>query len=152
MSDDDLAAQLERAQDEIVGHLATIRRQSAKIGSLTRRTETRWREHAQWQRAHRLFRIWQRATGHTKAQWSVPRFKECLPYLAVYEDETIVRAISGISYDAFETTRKNGTRQKHDSWELLFRSADKLEEWANRAPLSWKDDLLSHAEEVEARR
>ena len=147
-----LQAALQHASDEVAGHLETIRRQSAALGKARREDpDKKLREHADWDRGHRLFRVWQRATGHTRSKWTTDRFKAILPYLRVYEDELIGRAIEGIAYDPYETPRRNGTRQKHDGWDLLLKSADKLEEFANRAPLNWKDNLMEHAEEAGSR-
>jgi hypothetical protein len=143
--------ELQRAQDEIVGLLATTRAQASRIGRL-KRTEDASRDHADWNRCLGLFRTWQRATGHTRSRFTSDRFKAALPFLSAYEDEMIIRAISGLAFDPYVSRRKNGTEQRHDGWDLLFKSADKLEEFANRAPLEWKETLEEHMAEAATRR
>ena len=141
---------LTRLADENAGLQETIRRQAAALGKARREDpDKKLREHAEWDRARRLFRVWQRATGHVRSKWTTQRFKQCLPYLSEYEDETILRAIEGIAYDPFSTTRANGTKQRHDRWDLLFKTSDSLEEFANRAPVEWRNNLLDHAESLE---
>ncbi len=136
-------------KDRIAGLEYTTRAQAGRIGKLTREDpEKKLREHEFWNRGHALFKVWQRATGHTRSRWTTSRFRACLPYLAEYEDAMICRAIEGIAYDPFETPRANGTKQRHDGWDLLFKSTDRFEEWCNRAPLNWKDNLEEHASEV----
>jgi hypothetical protein len=149
--DDELHERLQRAQDEIAGHLHTIRSQSSRIGKLKRTTDAS-RDHADWDRCLGLFRTWQRATGHTRSRFTSDRFKAALPFLSAYEDEMIIRAISGLAFDPYISRRKNGTEQRHDGWDLLFKSADKLEEFSNRAPLEWKETLEEHMKEVATRR
>lgn len=136
--------------DELVGLRETTRRQAGVIGKL-RREDDDPREHPDWDRGARLFKAWQRATGHGRSRWTMERFKRARPLLAEYEDEIILRAIEGIAYDPFVSKRANGTTQRHDGWDLLFKSSDKLEEYANKAPLNWRDNLLDHAIEVEGR-
>jgi len=154
MSDElsELQAHLQAASDEIAGHVETIRRQSGVIGKLRREDpEKKLREHADWHRGHTLFKTWQRATGRTRTRWTTERFRACMPYLAEYEDELIVRAITGIAYDPFTTRQKNGLEEKHDGWHTLFKSTDSFERFANKAPLNWHDTLEAHAEEVAAK-
>ena len=141
---------LQKAQDEIAGHIWTQRSQSSKIGKY-RREEQSVSDHAQWKRCARLFRVWQRATGHTRSRFTAARFREALPYLTEYEDEVIERAIMGLAFDPFTSRRKNGTVQRHDGWHLLWKESTSVEEYANKAPLDWKETLEEHAAEVASR-
>ena len=144
----DCVALRQRASEEIIGLMATVRSQASTIGN-ARRREQDFRKHDQYDRCVRLFRVWQRATGHTRSHFTADRFKRALPFLLEYEDTMIGRASEGLAFDPYTTRRANGTTQRHDSWELLFKSADRLEEFANRAPLAWKETLAEHAAEVE---
>jgi hypothetical protein len=47
-------------------------------------------------------------------------------------------AIDGAAFDPYTTKRKNGSTKRHDDFTLIFRNADKMEEFANRAPKGWK--------------
>lgn len=139
---------VQEQQDTIKGLQETIRRQAGALGK-ARRVEDDVRDHAFWERGQRLFKVWQRATGHTRARWTAQRFRQCLPFLSEYEDELIVRAITGIAYDPYVTRQKNGLEEKHDGWDLLFKSSDKFERFCNKAPLAWRDTLTEHADLVE---
>ena len=143
---------LQAMRDELQGHRELTNTAALKVGAARREDKDRWRNHAQWKRCARLFKIWQRATGHFRSQFTIPRFREALPYLEEYEDSVIERAIEGLAYDPYTSPRRNGTNQRHDGWHLLWKSSGALEEYANRAPLNWKENLIEHAEEVEGRR
>lgn len=138
--------------DERMGLQETIRRQAGAIGKLRREDpQKKLREHEQWNRVHTFFKKWQRATGHTRSRFTADRFVVALSFFDDYEDEMIERGISGIAFDPYVTRRKNGTEQRHDGWELLFRDAGKFEEFCNRAPLGKTETLADDAREVEAR-
>lgn len=139
--------------DRNVGLQRTLNSQAGLLGKATREDPSkRARDHAQWDRCARLFKLWQRATGHTRSRFTTDRFLTALPLLEEYEDNVIERAIEGIAFDPFVTRRRNGTEQRHDDWNLLFKSAGKLEEFANRSPLDWKDTLEGHMAEVDGRK
>jgi shikimate 5-dehydrogenase len=58
-----------------------------------------------------------------------------LPYLERYGVAMCRKAIRGAAYEPFETTRKNGSKKRHDGWHLIFdRGADAFEEWCNKSP------------------
>lgn len=135
-------------QDRNAGLEYTVRAQAARIGKLTREEEN-VREHDQWERAARLFKVWQRATGHTRSRWTIKRFRECLHFLETYEDELILRAIEGIASDPNTDRRKNGHLEKYDDWGTLFKNDGAFERYCNRAPEEWRDNLLDHAKEIE---
>jgi hypothetical protein len=137
---DDLHEQLQRAQDEIVGHLDTIRRQSVRIGKLERKTNTKWREHDLWDRCARLHRLWRTKTNHPRSRFTVPVFRLALPYLEEYEDEVLVRAICGLAHKPYKG---------NNWWQTLFneQKPNNIEKYANLAPPAWKETLEEHAAE-----
>lgn len=140
-------------KDENHGLQETIRRQAGALGKARREDpDKKLREHESWDRAHRLFKVWQRATGHTRSKWTIQRFKQCLPFLEAYEDEIIVRAISGLAFDPMTRPMKNGLgEERFDGWETLFKSDGSIERHANRAPVDWKATTLEEYAEEEAR-
>ena len=120
---------LVQQEDTIAGLQETIRRQAGALGKVRREDPAkRARDHDQWDRCALLFKVWQRATGHTRSRFTVDRFLAALPFLESFEDEVIGRAIEGIAHDPFKTIRKNGTEHRHDGWQLLFKSTDHFEE------------------------
>lgn len=142
------APEFQRLSDELVGAMETIRRQAAALGKARREQGDGLKEHAHWERAQRLFQVWKRETGHVRSKWTTERFKRAIPFLAEYDDEIWVRAICGLAFDHYTTDRANGTKQKHDGWDVLLKSTDKFEEYANRSPLTWRETLEEHAEEL----
>lgn len=143
--------QLQAASDEIVGLSETTRRQAGVIGKLRREDpDKKLRDHADWQRGLALFNVWKRLTGHTKSKWTLARFKAAMPFLAEYEDEVLVRALTGLAADPFITRNANGVEERHDWWQTLFNPdrPDNIERYANKAPVKWRDTLEEHAEEV----
>lgn len=146
---DDCLPVLTALKDERDGFAETCRRQAAALGKARREDpDKRLRDHEEWGRALRLFRIWQRQTGHVRSKWTVQRFKQCLPFLADYEDEVIVRAITGIAYDPFTTRNRNGLEERHDGWDTLFATTDRFERYANKAPRNWGETLEEYADEL----
>jgi len=145
-------AKLQQASEEIAGLVATVRSQASTIGRLKADPEKKLREHADWERAHRLFRVWARATGHTKSKFGVPRFKKIKPYLSEYEDEILVRAISGLAAHPFI----DDSGEVHNWWQTLFNpeKPDNIERYANKAPKDWRATTLEEyaAEEAAAAR
>ncbi len=138
-------------QDEVAGLQQTIRSQGGLLGKYARENDDDLRRHAEWERGRRLFKVWQRATGKTRSRWSINRFKAAKPFLETYEDELILRAIEGIAYDPMVASepRKNGTgRDVFNDWETLFKSDAAFERYCNKAPRTWKDDLIEHTKEI----
>ncbi len=92
-----------------------------------------------WGLAARLFLYWKRACRHERAEWSWQRFELCLPYIqdGTYGLEMCLRAIAGARFDPFTRRRKNGSVERYDSWELIFRDHGKFESFCNRAPRGW---------------
>jgi hypothetical protein len=52
----------------------------------------------------------------------------------MYTLEQFKAAIDGAAFDAFVTTRKNGSQQRHDDLELIARSSKHFEEFIAKAP------------------
>lgn len=139
-------------QDELVGALETIRRQSAALGKARREAdpERRAREHERWQTVNDLFDYWRRTCKHPGSRFSAKRFHQALPYVEAHGIEMCKRAIDGAAFDPYTTPRKNGTSKRFDDWSLVFRDDDKFEDFANRAPFK-TETLADDAREVEAR-
>lgn len=140
--------EFQRLQDELVGALSTLRSQNARIGKLTRE-EKDVKQHDQWNRCERLFRVWRRATGHTRSRLTPARFRAALPFLEIHEDEMICRGIEGIAYDPWIRPNKNGLRERVDGWGDLFKDDETFERFVNKAPIKWRDSLIEHAAEIE---
>ena len=64
------------------------------------------------------------------------------------------RAIAGAGFDAFSTTRRNGSVKRFDEFERVFGDSGKFEEFVNRAPVGWEpklsDELLAVTAKAEA--
>lgn len=125
-------------QDQLDGAERDIKSWRAKYYEAARDREARARKAGLWPRAARLFETWRRVCVHPKSEWTLDRYMLVEPLLKKYDDERFLRAIAGARFDAFETTRRNGSKQRHDGWDLIFRSAGKLEEFEARAPAHWR--------------
>jgi hypothetical protein len=97
------------------------------------------RNHELFPDAKRLFDFWKERCNHPRSEFTPERFKECLPHLRDLGEATCRRAIEGAAFDCYTTTRKNGTIHRHDGWSLIFRSREKVEDFANRAPYHLPD-------------
>jgi hypothetical protein len=142
----------QQLQDELVGALETIRRQSAALGAARRAAdpEKRAREHERWEVVSGLFDYWRRTCKHPSSRFSAKRFHQALPYVEAHGVEMCKRAIDGAAFDPYTTPRKNGTSKRFDDWSLVFRDDDKFEDFANRAPFKG-ETLADDAREAAAR-
>lgn len=109
-----------------------------RIGRLEADAASSAHHHQLWPRATRLFDIWRRATGHTRAEWNAERFEACIPTLRKLDDATIERAIAGIAFDPYVSQGKNGRPVRHDWWHTLFKSVENVQRYANKAPRDFK--------------
>jgi hypothetical protein len=138
--------------DEIKGLQRDIRGWAARYAELERDREAEARASKHWPAAVEVFEAWRAATGayrRTKdgkrnTEWTSERFWLIEPYLRrkKYGYEMCLRGVAGIAFDHFKTTRRNGSLNHHDDWDLLFRGPDKFEGYCNRAPRGWREDPI----------
>lgn len=57
-----------------------------------------------------------------------------------------LRGIAGAAFDPTKRERRNGTVEKFNDFELIFRSDSKLQGFIDRAPIGWKPDPEKVAE------
>lgn len=93
-----------------------------------------------WPKALELFKYWREQSNHMGCKWGLDRYELVVPFLKKDGFDMCKRAIDGGVYDPYVTVRKNGTKKRHDGWDLIFRNRDKFEECCNKAPL--KDPQL----------
>lgn len=134
-----------RKNDEIAGLERDIRGWAVRYAELKRDKETEAREHPLWKVGEVIFREWRTLCRHPRSPWTPDRFWTIEPFLTNTKyGDTIDkrvglcrRAVAGAAYDAYATTRRNGSTHRHDGWDLIFRSADKFEEFCCKAPKGW---------------
>lgn len=134
---------LQELEDQLKGAERELRGWRHRYAELKRDKEAEARNDSWWQTAARMFHHWQTLTNHPRSDFTADRFYRVLPYLTnrKYGPTMVERAIAGIAYDPYVTVRKNGTKKRHDGWELLFSETGKFEEFVNRAPRKWKPTL-----------
>ena len=115
----------QQLQDQLNVAERTIRGHRAKIRELERDRDAEARANGLWPLAMKLFALWQRLTGHTRSLWTADRFWTCEPFLGnkTYGIVTCERGVVGIAYDPVTKPRRNGTVEKFDAWETLFKSS-----------------------------
>ncbi len=135
-----------RRIDELAGLERVIRSQAAQIQALMRDKAAEAREHPLWPVGRALFGEWRARCRHPRSPWTPDRFWVWEPFATnVKYGQTLDlrvalcrRAIAGAAFDAFVTTRRNQTTKRHDAWDLIYRSADKFEEFCCKAPRDWQ--------------
>lgn len=138
-----------RRLDEVAGLQRDVRGWAIRFRELERDKAVEARESPLWPVAELLFKGWRKHCGRYRTPWTVDRFWACEPFLSsgkfgkTLEDRVRreARAIKGISYDAFSAPRRNGTVKVFNDWDLLHRSTDKWEEFAEKAPVGWEPVL-----------
>jgi len=131
-----------RKDDEIAGLERDIRGWTLRNAELKRDRDYDARHHELWPVAEQLFDVWRRVCHHERSRFTVDRFEEARPLVAKYGVVTCERAIAGAAFDPHTTTRRNGSTKRYDDWDLIFRNAGKVEEFANRAPRDWQPTLV----------
>lgn len=137
--DDPQCPECQAMQDKLDGAEKDINAWRTRYANLKRDKEREARENPLWPSALKLFQLWKALTGSKRSEFQADRFEQCEPFLKAHGPELCVRAICGAHFDPFITKRKNGTPKPHWGWELIFRNADKTEEFANRAPSEWRE-------------
>lgn len=122
-----LRVQLEGAEKD-------IRAWRARYNALAREEEENIREHPAYGDMAILFKHWKAVCRHPKSRLDVKRFRLALPFLENDGLGLCRRAVDGAAYDPYVTARKNGSKQRHDGWDLIFKGRKQFEEFCNRAP------------------
>jgi len=131
-----LTEENQRLEDLISGLQRDIAAEHFRYEKLKRDNSKSAKHHEHYSEVEIAFRYWKDYCKHPRSQFTADRFWLALPYYEnpKYGLKLMIRAIKGAAYDPFITTRRNGTQQRHDGWELIFRDAGKFEEFVNKAP------------------
>lgn len=135
-----LADYLQPLNDTIDGLQRDIRGWTSRYADLRRNKVKKAKESPLWDQALELFEYWQEKCNHKRSKFTPERFWQIEPFLEDEEHygyEICKRAIAGAAYDPYTKPRKNGSIKRFDDWSLIFRSADKLEDMANKSPRDW---------------
>lgn len=135
----------QKLQDQLKGRESDVKKWTKKYHDLRRDREADAQKEALWLVAQALFDMWRRVTGHKRSKFTLDRYEAILPFLRDkdYGPAMCERAIAGVGFDV-KVSRKprlNGTYERYDQWEWIFKTADRFEEYANRAPRDWKPTL-----------
>lgn len=144
-----LADHVQPLEDAVAGLQRDIRGWAARYADLKRDKDGEAKESPVWPVAKKVFDYWRRTCKHPRSAFTLDRFELIRPFLEKLGDKDkppaerlaeaealCKRAIDGAAHDPFITRRKNGTPKRHDGIDLIFRNADKMEEFCNRAPIN----------------
>lgn len=131
-------AALAQAQDTVRGLQRDIRGWTTRYANAIRNRQQEAETQADWPIAKRLFEYWREQCKHPRSRWTLDRYETVQPFVGQYGAADCCRAIAGAAFDPFITVARNGASLRHDSWELVFRNAGKVEQFANRAPRNFK--------------
>lgn len=98
-----------------------------------------------------IFDWWRIACRHPDVEFTYEEFELIAPHLRQAPKKTshyrCLEAIAGAAFNPFETQRKNGTTNRNDDWEQIFRNRGKVRGARNRAPKeNWQRWLLNWIE------
>lgn len=128
--------------DQITGLERDIRGWAMRYAELKRDKALEAEEHPCWDAGKWLFDYWRRACKHPRARWSHDRFWLVEPFLVhekwgktLHARVALCRlAIDGAQFDAFQVSRKNGSRKRFDEFDRLFATTGSFEDFMSRAP------------------
>lgn len=144
----DLDGYVQNLRDELAGSERDCAGWRIRCAELRRDKEAEAEESTLWPLCLRVFNYWRTTCRHERSSFSLDRFqimetvllphartgKKIDPKKLADVEALARRAIDGAAFDPYVTTRKNGSSKRHDGIDLIFRNADKFEEFANRAP------------------
>jgi hypothetical protein len=127
---------LQPYEDHIAGLQRDVKAEHLRYENLKRDKEREAEGHPLWPDAMKVFSYWKEKCNHPRSAWSPDRFEQIRPFLERHDVAICKRAVDGAAFDPFVTTRKNGSKKRHDGWGLIFRASepDKFEEFCNKAP------------------
>lgn len=134
-SDSALMARIEELEHDLANVERELRQRRAQITRLQRDKERERQAFEQRDVVERLFAFWQKRCKHPKSRLTPERFdaaRACLEH--GYDEEQMRLAILGAAFQPFTKPRKNGTVERFDDLELIFRNGSNLERFACRAP------------------
>jgi hypothetical protein len=126
--------ELAETADQLQGAEREIRAWRRRYANLKRDVEAEAKAHPRWDEAREVFDYWREKCRHPNSKLNAERFNLVEPYLRADGLEMCKRAIDGAAFDPFITARRNGSKKRHDGWELIFRDRGKFEEFVNKAP------------------
>ena len=131
-----------KLRDIIDGLQRDIRSWSIRYADLKRDKDVSAKTHPRYEDAKLAFKHWQYACNHKRSPFTSARFFLVLPFLEnqKYGLKLVNRAIEGAAHDAFEVTRRNGSRKRFDEWERIFKNAGSFEEFCNKAPRQLQEE------------
>ncbi len=120
------------AKDEVIetaGH--KIANLKGRITALLQEAEEGHKAFPSFKRCHDY---WRERCRHPRTNYAIEDFKLWLPLYEEHGLDICLRAIDGAAYEPFISTRKNGSKHRHDEWELIHRNGHKFREFVNKAP------------------
>jgi len=134
LHNDDPLEELQYLKDQIKGLERDVRAWRIRYAKLARDEEQRAMSSELWPVGKRLFILWKDKCRHPRSKWTPDRFLQCERLLKEYGEDICIKAIEGAAYDPYVTQMRNGGNERHDGWGQIFKNAEKLERFANRAP------------------
>jgi hypothetical protein len=124
-----------RHKDDVIAGLERdIRGWAARYAELRRDLVQEAKQHPMYDDVKAIFAYWKRACRHPRSQFSADRFWLIQPFFERHGEAMCRKAIDGAAFDPMTKRRKNGSIERFDSVELIFRDEGKFESFANRAP------------------
>lgn len=128
----------EQACPSCAGKIETITTLGNKIvslkGTITQLLQEAEEGHEAFPKFKRCHDYWKERCHHPRTSYAIEDFKLWLPLFDEYGMDACLRAIDGAAFDCYVSTRKNGSKHRHDEWSLIHRNGDKFREFVNKAP------------------
>lgn len=128
----DLRRLLQRAEDRLKGA-------DLEVARLRADEDEKARDNPYRGQADILVACW-KAACHRKREPSAEEILKACARLKKRGLAACLTAIAGAAYDPTKRERRNGTVERFDDFELIFRSDAKLQSFIDRAPTGWTPD------------
>lgn len=130
--DEQLVQQL---RDQIAGLETDVRAWRTRFANLQRDRDSEAQRDRLWPVVVDLFGYWRVVAKHPRSEFDHNRFWKAVPFVKRYGPDVVRAAIDGIALDPYVSPPgRNGRREVHNGWALLFRDPDTFERFVGRAP------------------
>ena len=130
-----------RLESALADAEADLRAKRAQIRKLKTDREREAELHPARAEVQAVFDLWRTLGNHPNSGLDAERFELIERMLSKHGRELCERAIVGLTFDPFVTTRKNGKPKVHDGLHLAFETARKFEDKCNAAPADWRERI-----------
>lgn len=131
---DDCAPTISALQQQVEMLERELQGKRLAIAKLERDKEKEARDHPAYNDIKELHDYYRKACKHPRERFDGKRFWLALPMWDKDGKATCYKAVEGAAFDPYITSMRNGKQERHDGWDLIFKSRKQFYAFCRRAP------------------